>query len=437
MEPLAGDDPGQIADYRLRGRLGAGGMGRVYLAFTVGGRPVALKVIRPELGDDRDFRGRFRQEVDAARRVNGLYTAQVLDADPDASPPWLVTAYVPGPSLQQAVSEHGPLPVDTVLLLMAGVAEALQAIHAAGVVHRDLKPSNVLLAADGPRVIDFGIARAIEATTLTRTGVRVGSPGYMAPEQVEGLPVSPATDVFALGSVAAYAALGRLPFGAGNEQAMLYRIVHQAPDLDGCPEPLRALIARCLAKAPGERPSPGEIINECRRNTAGQTLQIAQSWLPAAVSAGLAQHLPPFQPTVAVDMGYRGPGSTAQPAPAARPRPVPPRRAARRRAGPGAARRGSPARPGSSASPLSPYWPSWPWRASGRRWRSSSARAARQATPGTAPRPAARPRPRRRPRPGRPLAGQPLAVLPLAVQPLAVLPLAAPGPVPRRTPPPA
>ena len=315
MEPLAGDDPGQIADYRLRGRLGAGGMGRVYLAFTAGGRPVALKVIRPELGDDRDFRGRFRQEVDAARRVNGLYTAQVLDADPDASPPWLVTAYVPGPSLQQAVSEHGPLPVDTVLLLMAGVAEALQAIHAAGVVHRDLKPSNVLLAADGPRVIDFGIARAIEATTLTRTGVRVGSPGYMAPEQVEGLPVSPATDVFALGSVAAYAALGRLPFGAGNEQAMLYRIVHQAPDLDGCPEPLRALIARCLAKAPGERPSPGEIINECRRNTAGQTLQIAQSWLPAAVSAGLAQHLPPFQPTVAVDMGYRGPGSTAQPGP--------------------------------------------------------------------------------------------------------------------------
>ena len=296
MEPLAGDDPEQVADYRLRGRLGAGGMGRVYLAFTVGGRPVALKVIRPELGDDRDFRDRFRQEVDAARRVNGLYTAQVLDADPDASPPWLVTAYVPGPSLQQAVSEHGPLPVDTVLLLMAGVAEALQAIHAAGVVHRDLKPSNVLLAADGPRVIDFGIARAIEATTLTRTGVRVGSPGYMAPEQVEGLPVSPATDVFALGSVAAYAALGRLPFGAGNEQAMLYRIVHQAPDLDGCPEPLRALIARCLAKPPGERPSPGEIINECRRNTAGQTLQIAQSWLPAAVSAGLAEHRPPCNP---------------------------------------------------------------------------------------------------------------------------------------------
>ena len=343
MEPLAGDDPEKVDDYRVRGRLGAGGMGRVYLAFTAGGRPVALKVIRPELGDDRDFRDRFKQEVDAARRVNGLYTAQVLDAGPDASPPWLVTAYVPGPSLQQAVSEHGPLPVDTVLLLMAGVAEALQAIHAAGVVHRDLKPSNVLLAADGPRVIDFGIARAIEATTLTRTGVRVGSPGYMAPEQVEGLPVSPATDVFALGSVVAYAALGRLPFGAGNEQAMLYRIVHQAPDLDGCPEPVRALIARCLAKPPGERPSPSEIINECRRNTAGQTLQIAQSWLPAAVSVGLAQHRPPFQPTVAVDMGYRGPGSPAQPGPggAAPPRPAPPGLATTGSAAAGGARGGT------------------------------------------------------------------------------------------------
>ena len=315
MEPLTGDDPDQIASYRLRARLGAGGMGRVYLAFTAGGRPVALKVIRPELGDDRDFRDRFRQEVEAARRVHGLYTAQVLDADPDASPPWLVTAYVPGPSLQEAVSAHGPLPVDTALMLMAGVAEALQAIHTAGIVHRDLKPSNVLLAADGPRVIDFGIARAIEATTVTRTGMRVGSPPFMAPEQVEGLPVSPATDVFALGSVVAYAATGRLPFGAGNEHAMLYRVVHQAPDLDGCPEPLRALIARCLAKTPAMRPSAAEVISECRAHTAGQTLQIAQSWLPAAVSDGLAQHVPPVQPTVTVGVAQPGPGTAAPPSP--------------------------------------------------------------------------------------------------------------------------
>jgi Protein kinase domain len=339
MEPLAGDDPVQVAGYRLRARLGAGGMGRVYLAFTAGGRPVAIKVIRPELGDDRDFRDRFRQEVDAARRVNGLYTAQVLDADPAGSPPWLVTAYVPGPSLQQAVSEHGPLPVDTVLLLMAGVAEALEAIHAAGVVHRDLKPSNVLLAADGPRVIDFGIARAIEATTVTRTGMRVGSPPFMAPEQVQGLPVSPATDVFALGSLVGYAATGRLPFGAGNEHAMLYRVVQQEPDLDGCPEPLRALIGRCLAKDPAERPAPAEVIAQCRSHTAGQTLRIAQSWLPASVSADLAEHAPAFPPTVTSGPGL--PGPDARPGPGAT---IPP-------GGAGGAPYGRPATPVPPAAP--------------------------------------------------------------------------------------
>src|SRR5215471_763171 len=242
MEPSTGDDPGEIAGYRLGARLGAGGMGRVYLAATPGGRPVALKVVRPELGDDPDFRHRFRQEVAAARRVGGLYTAQVLDADPDATPPWLVTAYVPGPSLQQAVAEHGPMPSETVLLLMAGVAEALQAIHAAGVVHRDLKPSNVLLAADGPRVIDFGIARAIEATSVTRTGMRVGSPQFMAPEQIAGQAITPAIDVFALGSLATFAALSRPPFGEGNEAAVMYRILHESPDLSDIAEPLRGVI---------------------------------------------------------------------------------------------------------------------------------------------------------------------------------------------------
>jgi serine/threonine protein kinase len=252
MESLAGDDPAEIGGYRLGARLGAGGMGRVYLAFTAGGRPVALKIVRPELGDDPDFRDRFRREVTAARRVHGLYTAQVLDADPDARPPWLVTAYVQGSSLQQAVAEHGPLQLDTVLLLTAGIAEALQVIHAAGLVHRDLKPSNVILAADGPRVIDFGIARAADATSMTRTGVAIGSPGFMAPEQAEGLPVTPAVDVFALGTVAAYAVLGRTPFGTGNDAAMLYRIVHRPPDLAGCPPSLRDLIERCLAKVPAQ-----------------------------------------------------------------------------------------------------------------------------------------------------------------------------------------
>ena len=295
MEPLAGDDPEQVAGYRLRGRLGTGGMGRVYLAFTDGGRAVALKVIRPEFGEDRDFRERFRLEVAAARRVHGLYTAQVLDAVPTASPPWLVTAYVPGPSLREAVRAHGPLPVSTALLLMGGVAEALAAIHAAGLIHRDLKPSNVLLSADGPRVIDFGIARAIEATELTSTGIQLGTPSFMAPEQAEGDPVSPATDVFALGSVVAFAVTGRQPFGTGNEQALLYRIVHKEPDLDGCPEPLRGLVARCLAKSPGERASTDEIIAECRRaHAAGPVIAFGQSWLPAAVSDGLARYAPPL-----------------------------------------------------------------------------------------------------------------------------------------------
>jgi len=303
MEPLAGDDPRQIAGYQLLGRLGAGGMGRVYLAFTGAGRPVALKVIRPEFGDDPDFRGRFRQEVEAARRVSGLYTAQVLDADPGASPPWLVTAYVPGPSLQQAVGEHGPLPVDTALLLTAGVAEALQAIHGTGLVHRDLKPANVLLAPDGPRVIDFGIARTLEGTVMTSTGLRVGSPPYMAPEQARGLPVTPATDVFALGSVIAFTVTGQNPFGGGSQEAILYRIVHEEPDLHGCPPPLDALVERCLAKAPARRPSTAGIIAECRAHDAGQPLQVARAWLPAAVTADLARHAAPPFPRPAADAG--------------------------------------------------------------------------------------------------------------------------------------
>jgi serine/threonine protein kinase len=200
VDPLTGDDPAEIAGYQLRSRLGSGGMGRVYLALTPAGRPVALKVVRPDLGGDAEFRRRFRQEVDASCRVHGLYTAQVLDADPDASPPWLVTAYVPGPSLQQAVARHGPMPEQTVFVLLAGVAEALAAIHAAGIVHRDLKPSNVLLAPDGPRVIDFGIARAADSTVLTGTGMLIGSPAFMAPEQVAGQAITQAVDVFALGA---------------------------------------------------------------------------------------------------------------------------------------------------------------------------------------------------------------------------------------------
>jgi hypothetical protein len=290
--PLAGDDPVQVSGYRLQGRLGAGGMGRVYLAFTPGGRPVAVKVLRPELGDDPQFLARFRQEIAAAQRVHGLFTAQLLDGDPDCSPPWLATAYVAGPSLAQAVTEHGPLPVQAVLLLSAGVAEALAAIHAAGLVHRDLKPSNVLLAADGPRVIDFGIARAADATALTRAGMLVGSPQYMAPEQIRGGQVTAAADVFALGALAAFAATGRAPFGDGGDAA-LYRVLHEEPDLHGCPDQIRLLAGRCLAKNPAERPTPAQVIEYCRAQAPAGTLAFTQAWLPPAIAAELTSHAAP------------------------------------------------------------------------------------------------------------------------------------------------
>jgi serine/threonine protein kinase len=293
LEPLTSRDPRQVAGYRLRARLGAGGMGQVYLAFTPGGRPVALKVMHPQLADDGLFRRRFEQEVAAARRVHGLYTAEVLDADPAATPPWLVTAYVPGPSLREAVTSHGPMPERTVLLLMAGVAEALGVIHAAGVIHRDLKPSNVLLAPDGPRVIDFGIARAAEATEVTGSGIRIGSPHYMAPEQVAGQPVSGETDVFALGALAVYAATGRAAFGDGPELAVMYRVRHEAPALGGCPARLRPIVDRCLAKGPADRPSPAEVLDWCRNHTAGQTAQIPQPWLPPTLTRALSCHVPP------------------------------------------------------------------------------------------------------------------------------------------------
>ncbi|MFB7612951.1 protein kinase [Kitasatospora sp. NPDC056181] len=300
FQPLHPDDPREVGGYRLFARLGAGGMGRVYLSYTPGGRPVALKVVRPEFAEDGEFRRRFAQEVTNAQRIHGLYTAQVIDSGLDADAPWLVTAYVPGPSLQQVVRENGALPVRTVLLLMGGIAEALQAIHSVEVVHRDLKPANVLVAGDGPRVIDFGIARAADATALTGTGYRIGSPAFMSPEQAQGRTVTPATDVFALGALAAYVAGGAAPFGDGPDTAVLYRVVHEQPELDAVPADLRELILRCLAKSPEDRPKPAEIIEIARNHpSVGGQLRFTDDWLPKQVNTEITRRsdLPKTPPT--------------------------------------------------------------------------------------------------------------------------------------------
>ncbi len=254
MKALAADDPQVIGEYRLRALLGAGGMGRVYLGLSPGGRAVAIKVVNPDLASDPEFLHRFRQEVAAARAVSGIYTAPVVASGLDERPPWLATAFVPGPSLDQVVAERGPLPEAALWPLLAGLVEALQAIHACGVVHRDLKPANVLLATDGPRVIDFGISRATDRTALTAAGMVFGTPGYMSPEQAEGAPAGPASDVFALGCVIAYAATGAGPFGAGTAAAVLYRVVHAEATLDGVSPRLREVISACMAKDPAARP---------------------------------------------------------------------------------------------------------------------------------------------------------------------------------------
>jgi outer membrane protein assembly factor BamB len=256
MLPLGADDPRVIGEFRLHARLGAGGMGRVYLASSPGGRAVAVKVIHAYLARDAAFIGRFRREVATAQAVNGAYTAPVVAAGPDDDPPWLATAYVAGPSLQEAVAETGPLPEDAVLKLAAGLAEALHVIHNGGLVHRDLKPDNVLLADDGPRVIDFGIARALDSTEMTLAGSVLGTPSFMSPEQAQGQPTGPASDMFSLGSVVYFAATGTGPFGSGNHAVLLYRIVHTEPDLDRLPPEVRDLAAACLAKDPAMRPGP-------------------------------------------------------------------------------------------------------------------------------------------------------------------------------------
>ncbi|MFD8737667.1 serine/threonine-protein kinase [Streptomyces sp. NPDC059618] len=282
MEPLGADEPTAVGPYRLLGRLGSGGMGRVYLGRSAGGRTVAVKIVHPHFALDEEFRARFRREVEAARRVGGAWTAPVLDADPEAPVPWVATGYAAGPSLTAAIADGGPLPVHSARVLGAGLAEALVAVHALGLVHRDVKPSNVLLTLDGPLLIDFGIARATDGTaSLTSTGVSVGSPGYMSPEQILGKGVTGAADVFSLGAVLAYAATGEPPFPGDSSASLLYKVVHEEPRLDHLEGELRELVAACLAKQPAVRPGPGEVA--ARLAPQGAARLVSAGWLPGAL----------------------------------------------------------------------------------------------------------------------------------------------------------
>ncbi|MFD7562116.1 serine/threonine-protein kinase [Streptomyces tendae] len=283
MRPLEVDEPTVVGPYRLLGRLGSGGMGRVYLGRSAGGRTVAVKIVHPHFALDEEFRARFRREVAAARRVGGAWTAPVLDADPEARVPWVATAYAAGPSLTSAVADGGPLPAHSVRALGAGLGEALAAVHELGLVHRDVKPSNILLTLDGPLLIDFGIARATDGTaSLTSTGVSIGSPGYMSPEQILGKGVTGAADVFSLGAVLAYATTGQPPFPGDSSAALLYKVVHEEPSLDGLDDgELRELVASCLAKDPSARPAPAEVAR--RLAPEGAARLVTGGWLPGAL----------------------------------------------------------------------------------------------------------------------------------------------------------
>ncbi|MFF8814298.1 serine/threonine-protein kinase [Streptomyces pactum] len=293
MEDLGAEDPRWIGQYRLLRRLGAGGMGRVFLAHSARGRTVAVKLVQSELARQPEFRRRFQQEVKAAQRVGGEWTAPVLDADTEAATPWVATGYIAGPSLHEVVARGGrPLPERSVRILANGLTRALKDIHRAGLVHRDLKPSNILITIDGPRVIDFGIARALETVTdgvLTRSGAVVGSPGFMSPEQVRGERVTPASDVFCLGSVLAFAGTGRQPFGTSDSgvHAVLYRIAQEEPDLTGLPGGLLDLVADCLRKAPEERPTLDQLLE---RTAGAEDEDPGEPWLPGSLVAQLGRH---------------------------------------------------------------------------------------------------------------------------------------------------
>ena len=307
MEPLRPGDPRQLAQFKVLARLGQGGMGEVFLGTSPGGRPVAVKLIHRELADDPGFRARFRREAEIAQTVSGVFTAPVLRADPDAKRPWLATSYLPGLSLEEAVRSYGPLPPASVRALTVGLAEAVRSIHRAGVVHRDLKPANVLLGPDGPRVIDFGIARAADSAAITHSGEVIGSPGYMAPEHVAGGTAEPASDVFSLGAVLVFAVTGTAPFGDGPLHRILHRTVHEPPRLEAVPDPvLRDIAAACLAKDPAERPAPAQVTARLA-GTATMDLHGTQ-WLPYQVATGIGDRSrEPVPPPLPVRRGRRIP----------------------------------------------------------------------------------------------------------------------------------
>lgn len=294
LEPLdPAADPREIGPYRLLGRLGRGGMGAVYLGRSRGGREVALKVIRGELAADQHFRQRFEREVAAARRVGGFYAAEVVDADTESDRPWMATNYIHGPSLQAAVDTHGPLPIEAVLAIGAGLAEGLQAIHAAGLVHRDLKPANIIIAADGPRVIDFGITRALDVTSFTSADALMGTPAYMPPEQALGHPVEAAGDVFAFGGVLTFAVSGHNPFGTGRLETMVYRVVHGEPDMTGVPDELKSMVLACLAKDPAARPQVPQVLDWLADSDDAATVMARAAsnrpWLTAGIATMIAE----------------------------------------------------------------------------------------------------------------------------------------------------
>ncbi|MFJ4965569.1 protein kinase [Streptomyces sp. NPDC088729] len=285
MMRLRREDPRLVGSFRLHRRLGAGGMGVVYLGSDRRGQRVALKVIRPDLAEDQEFRSRFAREVSAARRIRGGCTARLVAADLEADRPWFATQYVPGPSLHDKVAEEGPLAAAEVAAIGAALSEGLVAVHEAGVVHRDLKPSNILLSPKGPRIIDFGIAWATGASTLTHVGTAVGSPGFLAPEQVRGAAVTPATDVFSLGATLAYAAMADSPFGHGSSEVMLYRVVHEEPQLHDVHDALAPLVRACLAKDPEERPSTLQLSMRLKEIAAREAQGLHESRPPVQRSA--------------------------------------------------------------------------------------------------------------------------------------------------------